>query len=702
MKRRVLSTLTSIVMILVCGILPLNNYVITTNAAGLTLEQLKEKFPNGAYWNHVANSSHGTSGSCIGSCNNPDGYTWQPCAYHNATASAGQYDCNVFQYSIQCCGFAKKLAYDAYGSYCTNWAVSYDINSIKPGDVMHYFGAGADSKYGHWVFVIGVEGDSIMVGECNLYNAPCQIRWGNIISKSAVTVEKIYSAPSELITSEPLWYESLTPANFGDMVYATIESTVSGRSLVPEDDGNVVIRDASSISDPARYTWKFQRDSQGWYRIVNMYNSKSLDLFDAETTSGTNVQTFNSWDTHAQKWYVYCLDEAFCLRPIESKCVLDVAEGLGHEGNNVQIYENNGTTAQRFTINPVIVPAASTLSVNANVEGVPVAFNWTSANNAVSYQLEIVNSEADSSQTYTMPAEITSYELDLEAGKYKASVYTCRNGYRILSNTVSFTVYERPEISEDGWYYTEKLPADITNSDYEIQYKHTYQKTATTSPGADWAQGELASSKYENIGDSFTTAKQVATSDTCVMTDYYYYHYCGPSTGNVANYEQTSEFTHYDSIYPEYSVYVQSTGMDGEYPYFLLGWANDDNAVYCKSGTTCDGSYGTHEARSRAWYRMATYQNRQLVNYYYYTKQSDWETEADNTASVITYRYRIKNSEVTGDVNLDGSTNIADAVAFQQYLTNKKVTLDGTLDLNNDNAVNVFDLIILKRILINN
>lgn len=605
-----------------------------------------------------------------------------------------------------CAAFVKKFYQQIFG---------IGINNLYPGNQPNiYSGSGSFTQTsspkigdiagssGHWAIVKEVNGNEVTLIEQNAWNSSytsAQIGRKIVLPESSYWFWR-YSGNS-INEEEPLWYESLTPANFGDMVYATIESTVSGRSLVPEDDGNVVIRDASGISDPARYTWKFQRDSQGWYRIVNMYNSKSLDISTANTSSGTNVQTYTSGDTHAQKWYVYCLDEAFCLRPIESKCVLDVAEGLGHEGNNVQIYENNGTAAQRFTINPVIVPAASTLSVNANVEGIPTIFNWTSANNAVSYQLEIVNSEADSSQTYTMPAEITSYELDLEAGKYKASVYTCRNGYRILSNTVSFTVYNRPEISEDGWYYAEKLPADITNSDYEIQYKHTYQKTATVSPGADWTKGELASSKYENIGDSFTTAKQVTTSDTCVMTDYYYYHYCGPSTKNVANYEQTSEFTHYDSIYPEYSVYVQSTGMDGEYPYFLLCWGNDDNAVYCKSGTTCDGSYGTHEARSRAWYRMATYQNRQLVNYYYYTKQSDWETEADNTASVITYRYRIKNSEVNGDVNLDGSTNIADAVAFQQYLANKKVTLDGTLDLNNDNAVNVFDLIVLKRIILN-
>ena len=169
--------------------------------AGLTLGQLQNKFPNGAYWNHVVRSGHGYSNyQDYGPCNNPDGYTWNPCGSHNANVGIGGYDCNSFGNAMQCAGFAKKLAYDVYGSYCTSWAKT-NINQIKPGDVLHYTGGGADTTYGHWVFVIGVNGNAITVGECNYGGHLCKIRWGGVIYKGSFTPKAVYSAPYALDTS---------------------------------------------------------------------------------------------------------------------------------------------------------------------------------------------------------------------------------------------------------------------------------------------------------------------------------------------------------------------------------------------------------------------------------------------------------------------------------------------------------------------
>lgn len=169
--------------------------------AGLTLAQLQAKFPNGAYWNHVVQSGHGYSNyQDYGPCNNPDGYTWSPCGSHNANVGIGGHDCNSFGNAMQCAGFAKKLAYDVYGSYCTSWSKT-NINQIKPGDVLHYTGGGADAEYGHWVFVIGVNGNAITVGECNYGGHLCRIRWGNVIYKGNITPKSVYSAPYALNTS---------------------------------------------------------------------------------------------------------------------------------------------------------------------------------------------------------------------------------------------------------------------------------------------------------------------------------------------------------------------------------------------------------------------------------------------------------------------------------------------------------------------
>lgn len=71
--------------------------------AKMTLAQLKRKFPDGKYWNHVGMSS-----------NNQDGYTNSPCPTH---ANENVDTCNAFElngveYSWQCMGFAEKCGYD--------------------------------------------------------------------------------------------------------------------------------------------------------------------------------------------------------------------------------------------------------------------------------------------------------------------------------------------------------------------------------------------------------------------------------------------------------------------------------------------------------------------------------------------------------------------------------------------------------------
>lgn len=112
-KKLVSMLLSLLIFINVFVALPLTASAATTDVSstgGLSLNGLKAKFPNGAYWNHIANNSHRYDSSLndVGSCNNPDGYTWSPCYSHSANAPAGQYDCNSFRSAQQCCGFAKK------------------------------------------------------------------------------------------------------------------------------------------------------------------------------------------------------------------------------------------------------------------------------------------------------------------------------------------------------------------------------------------------------------------------------------------------------------------------------------------------------------------------------------------------------------------------------------------------------------------
>ena len=183
-------------LFLLTGFMMLVSLGMSVKADAATIMDLERKFPNGAYWNHVVQSGHRYSNyNDVGSCNNPDGYTWTPCNTHKGSVGVGGYDCNSFGGGMQCNGFARKLAYDLYGSMHSSWGRG-NINTLKRGDVIHYKAADTDPGYGHWVMVIGRSGTTVTLGEANR-DGRCKISWGRTLNLATVTSYEIYSAPYE-------------------------------------------------------------------------------------------------------------------------------------------------------------------------------------------------------------------------------------------------------------------------------------------------------------------------------------------------------------------------------------------------------------------------------------------------------------------------------------------------------------------------
>lgn len=147
-----------------------------------------------------------------------------------------------------------------------------------------------------------------------------------------------------------------------------------------------------------------------------------------------------------------------------------------------------------------------------------------------------------------------------------------------------------------NWVYVDTLPKNITSDKYTIQYKHTYQKTT---------------SSYVNDGGVYESVRPLQTSATRQLVGYYYYHFCGPNTGNNVNFVQTGSYVHFDSVAAS-QVTVASSG-----------------------------AYGSHGARGQAWYRMNQYRNKKLQTQTT-TSESNWTTSKDSTAVKTVYRYKAK------------------------------------------------------------
>ena len=169
--------------------------VVSAQDGTLSIAQIREKFPDGKYWNHADNP--GASNSV----NNQDGWTNTPCPRHKTVGTSAQ-TCNGFapsgrQLSWQCMGYAEKIGYDITGYNPRNnahgWSTSKNVSaldSLKPGDIVRY------KNDGHSIYVLGVDGNTVTYTDCNS-DGHCKIRWDATISKSTLASSFTYvrSAP---------------------------------------------------------------------------------------------------------------------------------------------------------------------------------------------------------------------------------------------------------------------------------------------------------------------------------------------------------------------------------------------------------------------------------------------------------------------------------------------------------------------------
>lgn len=242
------------------------------------------------------------------------------------------------------------------------------------------------------------------------------------------------------------------------------------------------------------------------------------------------------------------------------------------------------------------------------------------------------------------------------------TLHTCSNcGYSYKD-----TYVDAPILNEDGYFHCYTLPAGIDSNEYIIEYNNYYEKVQKDSPGADWNKTSTVKNEWQNSGTMYSSESDLPTSDTRVFVKTIYYHFCGPNAGRVGNYAQTGNFVHYDEIdTSRYGIIAKYCGDDEGHPYYLLDWNDGGGRVYCSSGVTCDGSYGTHGERCQVWYKLNFYQNRVKVEQYKYTKYSGWTLSKDSSANKTEIRFKkIEEEKKEADDNAtdDNATDFGDAI----------------------------------------
>jgi hypothetical protein len=245
------------------------------------------------------------------------------------------------------------------------------------------------------------------------------------------------------------WYDSLTPVNIGDDVYGAFLKN-DGWATLGNVDGNVEI--VKGVGDSSEI-WHFVRQDDGSYVIYNCKDNKVLDVTNADTTRGTNVQMCSRNGNDAQKWYIYGpWSGEYIFKTKLCGKVLDVSNNSSEVGTNVQIWDYNATNAQKFAIYTLEKAGASSISVNAGNTTKKTNFTWTAGNNANKYSLRIKKGTEGNVTSYKDVWNLTdtNYSLVLPAGYYEVYVDSCNSFSYSASNVVKFYVKSCADIDDDG------------------------------------------------------------------------------------------------------------------------------------------------------------------------------------------------------------------------------------------------------------
>ena len=140
--------------------------------------------------------------------------------------------------------------------------------------------------------------------------------------------------------------------NVGTDFYANIFNT-STDYLLTNTDNNVTLDSEKSSGTDASQIWKFERQSDGCYVIRSASNNRCLDAEMGKAEDGTNIQIYEDNGTEAQKWILCDTgNHSYIIKSAVGNAVIDAKTSAGeiYDGTSIQLYHPNGTAAQAYDI----------------------------------------------------------------------------------------------------------------------------------------------------------------------------------------------------------------------------------------------------------------------------------------------------------------------------------------------------------------
>ena len=150
-----------------------------------------------------------------------------------------------------------------------------------------------------------------------------------------------------------------------------IQSSVSNQYVLDVAGGskaNGANVQTYSYNGTSAQKWRVTHDEDGFYTFTNIGSGKVLDVSGGKAWYGNNVQQYGSNKTKAQKWILENNSGRYTIHSaIDPMFSLDVSGGRAYNGSNVQVYVDNGTQAQRFMFIALAVDISNASDVKDGV-----------------------------------------------------------------------------------------------------------------------------------------------------------------------------------------------------------------------------------------------------------------------------------------------------------------------------------------------
>ena len=237
--------------------------------------------------------------------------------------------------------------------------------------------------------------------------------------------------------------------------YATIFNT-STNYLLTNTDNNVTLNSPVSSETDASQIWKFERQTDGSYIIRSASNNMCLDCEMGKIDDGTNLQIYEDNGTEAQKWILCDTgNHSYIIKSAVGNAVVDAETSAGEisDGANIQLYHPNGTDAQAYDIRVI-----SNIS-DVFAEDIGTGFNGYIVNPSSGYRLTNNNNNITLHSSTDNLNQVWRFERQEDNSYLIKSLVdgTCidvENGEDVDGTNVQ--TYENNGTEAQRWYFYKK------------------------------------------------------------------------------------------------------------------------------------------------------------------------------------------------------------------------------------------------------